>query len=122
MPLINRVGCEAVSIRVKITVAAASLAFCEMNKRPLRVAAQSVLFVAGRAFICHNVRAGLIGPKIRSCQHWTPRGTQSPQGDVKVPKNSLQFESRNAWGPALSSVRHTCLHCQRTTCHLHSDR
>ena len=42
MPLTKRVGCNGVSTRVNTTLAAAPLAFFEMNTRPADVAAQSV--------------------------------------------------------------------------------
>ena len=86
----------------------ALFAFCEMNNRPIRVAAQSVLLLLGARSFATTYEPVLSVPKNVPVSVGPPRGTQSPQGDVKVPKNSLQFASRNAWGPALSCVRHTC--------------
>ena len=42
IPLMKRLGCAAVSMRVKDTLVAGASAFVEMNRRPKRVAAQRI--------------------------------------------------------------------------------
>src|SRR3954454_23881286 len=97
---------------VNVTFAGvASFALCETNTRPVVVAAHSVL--ASDAVRCSQ----LTFPPARAAPRPVPvrerpsRDTQSPQvvPEVKVPVNSLQFESRYACDPPLSSVRQTWL-------------
>src|SRR5690242_2795604 len=112
MLLIARPGefAASVSMRVNATEAGfAAFAFFETNTRPVVVAAHSVdaslverwsqpTFPPARVPAAVPVSDG-------------PTGTQSPHvvPGENVPVNSLQFESRYALGPPLSSVRQTWL-------------
>src|SRR5882757_3234515 len=99
MPLMNRCGCAAVSMRVNFTALLSGLV--DTNNRPMRVAAQSGDPAALARPIDATYDPALLVPKAGPVKS-SPTGTQSPQLTVKSPVNSLQCKSKYARGPPLS--------------------
>src|SRR2546425_1929261 len=109
IPLTKRVGVDDVSMRKKFTMAGLGLSAFEATKtRPRLSPTQSVpVSLGARLVATMNWPGALSEPKLAE-DRFAPIATQSPQGEVKVPVNSLQLESKNAWLPPLSCVRQTC--------------
>src|SRR5690349_14811102 len=111
MLLTARPGEFAASVSMRVNVTApgvAAFAFCETKTRPVVVAAQSV----DASLVERWSQPTLPPPRVPACPvSEGPTGTQSPHvvPGANAPVNSLQFASRYALGPPLSSVRQTWL-------------
>ena len=62
MPLMKRVGCAGVSMRLKVVAAAGPSAFVETNNLPRRVATQSGEAAAGALLIATTYEPALSAP------------------------------------------------------------